>query len=166
MPLWDALVRLTGEWTPADRRALLSRYLGFPLWDALIFPTVAFSALPQFTPITVSQFSPLTASALPTPDGGKLKGVSLHHFGGFIDAAWRENDYLWGRLDAAELILRMLRESRPDVRASTPISSGQAADQAGPRLQQALRAVLASETDLGRVVELRQRLQADVDALS
>ena len=165
LPLWDAFVRLTGEWTPADRRGLLSRYLGFPLWDALIFPTVAFSALPQFTPITVSQFSPLSASALPTPDGGKLKGVSLHHFGGFIDAAWRENDYLWGRLDAAELILRMLGESRPGVRASTPTSGDQAAGQAGPRLKAALAAILASETDLGRVVQLRQRLKADVDGL-
>ncbi len=165
LPLWDAFARLTGEWTPADRRTLLSRYLGFPLWDALIFPTVAFSALPQFTPITVSQFSPLTASALPTPDGGKLKGVSLHHFGGFIDAAWRENDYLWGRLDAVELILRMLGESRPEVRASTPTSRGEAADQAGPRLRPALSAVLASETDLGRVGDLRQRLQGDVDRL-
>ena len=91
--------------------------------------------------------------------------MSLHHFGGFIDAAWRENDYLWGRLDAVELILRMLGESRPGVRASTPTSRSEAADQAGPRLRPALSAVLASETDLGRVAGLRHRLQADVDRL-
>ncbi|MEO7746786.1 MAG: DUF3376 domain-containing protein, partial [Actinomycetota bacterium] len=97
--------------------------------------------------------------------GGKLKGVSLHHFGGFVDAAWRENDYLWGRLDAVELLLRMLGESRPEAQASTPTSLGEAADQAGPRLRPALSAVLASETDLGRVGDLRQRLQADVDRL-
>jgi patatin-related protein len=164
-PIWQAFVRLTGGWDDVDRRGLLSRYLGFPLWDALIFPTVALSALPQFTPITVSQFSPLTALALPTPDGGKLKGVSLHHFGGFIDAAWRENDYLWGRLDAAELVLRMLRSSAPGRPQVTPTTAEQAVGLAGPHLRSALAAILASEGDLRRDPGLLSGRAADVAAL-
>jgi patatin-related protein len=152
-PVWQAFVDHTGDWPDDLRRTLASRYLGFPLWDALIFPTVAFARLPQFSPIATQQLSPLAATALPTPKGGKLKGVSLHHFGGFVDAAWRENDYLWGRLDGAELVLRLLR------------SSVGAGDGGGPWLKAALGAVLADERDLARISELRQRLTDDVARL-
>ncbi|GAB3593887.1 hypothetical protein GCM10027446_16810 [Angustibacter peucedani] len=164
-PMWQGFVEHTGQWDAADRRGLLSRYLGFPLWDALIFPTVALAQLPQFTPITVTQFSPLTAMALPTPDGGKLRGVSLHHFGGFVDASWRENDYLWGRLDAAELLLRMLRSSAPGHAQQTPKDAAEAAELAGPRLRGALQAVLGAEQDLHRVTDARQTLAERVAAL-
>ena len=162
VPIWQGFVELTSSWEPADRRALVSRYLGFPLWDALIFPTVALSALPQFSPIAVSQFSPLTAMALPTPKDGKLKGVSMHHFGGFVDASWRENDYLWGRLDAVELLLRMLRASAAGQEQVTPADAAEAVAQAGPRLRPALAAILAAEHDLRRDPKLLPRLTADV----
>jgi patatin-related protein len=165
IPIWEAFEQFTIGWDAGDRRALLSRYLGFPLWDALIFPTIAFAELPQFSPITVSQFSPLTALALPTPDGGKLKGVSLHHFGGFVDAAWRENDYLWGRLDAAELVLRMLRSSAPGQTQVTPTTRSQAAELAGAQLRPALAAILASEHDLRRDPSLLVDRASDVAGL-
>src|SRR3954449_12490296 len=35
----------------------------------------ALSQLPQFTPIGVAQFSPMTACAIPIPQEGKLKGT-------------------------------------------------------------------------------------------
>ncbi|GAA4359195.1 patatin-like protein [Angustibacter luteus] len=164
-PIWQGFVQHTAAWASDDRRGLLSRYLGFPLWDALIFPTVALAQLPQFSPITVSQFSPLAAMALPTPDGGKLKGVSLHHFGGFADASWRENDYLWGRLDSAELLLRTLRSSAPGQSPPTPRDAADAAGLAGPRLRSALTAILAAESDLVRDRALLPTLQAAVGTL-
>ncbi|WP_426566441.1 patatin-like protein [Angustibacter sp. McL0619] len=165
VPIWQGFVQHTAEWSQQDRQGLLSRYLGFPLWDALIFPTVALAQLPQFSPITVSQFSPLAAMALPTPEGGKLKGVSLHHFGGFADAAWRENDYLWGRLDAAELLLRTLRSSTPGQSPPTPRDSADAARLAGPRLRPALSAILAAEHDLVRDPAMLPSLRAAVQTL-
>jgi patatin-related protein len=159
-PVWQAFVDQTGQWPDQLRRSLASRYLGFPLWDALIFPTVAFTRLPQFSPIATRQLSPLAATALPTPDGGKLKGVSLHHFGGFVDAAWRENDYLWGRLDGAELVLRLLRTSMGVVAPEEPSGDGttDAAIEAGPWLKQALAAVLHDEQNLSRIAALRGSL--------
>lgn len=52
---------------------------------------------------------PLTADA-------KLAGNVLNRFGGFFSARWRENDWQWGRLDAAAGIARMLSASeRPDA---------------------------------------------------
>ena len=165
-PMWLAFVELTSGWGSEHRKALLSRYLGFPLWDALIFPTIALSELPQFSPIAISQFSPRAAAALPTPEGGKLKGVSLHHFGAFQDAAWRENDYLWGRLDAAELVLRTLRATgSPGTYQPAPATPDEAAGQAGPRLRPALSAVLASEQDLRRLGDLPARLRKQVEHL-
>jgi len=166
IPMWEAFVALTPEWDQEHRRALLSRYLGFPLWDALIFPTIALARLPQFTPITVSQFSPLAATALPWK-APKLKGVSLSHFGAFVAAEWRENDYLWGRLDAAELILRTLNASGGATVDATPLSATrkEAADEAGRHLRRALEEILADESGLGRVGPLREELAQQVATL-
>ncbi|HET6392608.1 MAG TPA: patatin-like protein [Blastococcus sp.] len=170
-PLWDVFERTTLTWGATSRRALLARYLAFPLWDGLIFPTVSLSELPQFTPIGVAQFSPLAAAALATPDGGKLKGVSLHHFGGFARAEWRENDYLWGRLDGVELILRQLYDAgsaAPTAAATALPAPGDAAVRSagGPVLQAGLRAVLRSEEGLTRVPGLRRDVEGAVADLA
>ncbi|HZB18702.1 MAG TPA: DUF3376 domain-containing protein, partial [Blastococcus sp.] len=170
-PLWDLFEQTTLTWGARSRRALLSRYLAFPLWDGLIFPTVSLSELPQFSPIGVAQFSPLAAVALPTPGDGKLKGVSLHHFGGFARAEWRENDYLWGRLDGVELILRQLYDAgsaAPTAAATAPPASGDEAVRSagGSVLQAGLRAVLRSEEGMTRIPRLRGELEAAISGLA
>jgi patatin-related protein len=158
----------TKNWTSDDARdSLLNRYLGFALWDGMLFPTISLSELPQLSPIPVTQFSPLTATALKPPaDKGetkpvKLKGIPVHHFAAFFQAKYRENDYLWGRLDGAELILRMLSDVAKK-HASEPIA---AADETPPHLAAAFKAVLDTEQDLGRVKDLRKHLAEQVDAL-
>lgn len=151
--LWAALTRHTRTWTPDEQAALLSRYIGFPIWDALIFPVVSLARLPQLTPIGVQRFSPLDATCLTAVDHdgqakddpcAKLDGTAFRHFGAFFEKAWRENDYLWGRLDGAELIMRLLaRQAQADPAALT-----------GP-LRAALTAILAAEqpslTEIGPV---------------
>lgn len=169
-PLWQAYRTVTADWAPDTARQLLGRYLGFPLWDGLIFPVVALAQLPQYTPMEAAQFSPRTAVALPTPPGGKLKGVGLHHFAAFFEAGWRENDYLWGRLDGVELILRTLFAGTggiPDAGVDqTPDSASDALRGAGGQhLVDGLRTVLASETNLHRVATLRATLTTQVDRL-
>ena len=177
--LWEAYAEETAGWgqdAEAERTALLSRYLGFPLWDALIFPTVALSRLPQFSPIGVSQFSPAAARAVPPPPkkgqapgnpAGKLQGVGLHHFGGFTEAAWRENDYLWGRLDGAELILRTLRNAASGAGYETPPATPEEAVELAGRneLQAALSAILEAEKDLTRVQETLQHVRNCVEKI-
>jgi patatin-related protein len=168
--LWEAYRQSTSGWDDEHRSRLLSRYLAFPFWDGLIFPTIALSELPQFTPIGVAQFSPLTACALPTPQEGKLKGIALHHFAGFAEAEWRENDYLWGRLDGVELLLRQLCDagSTPLQAADTvpPTSPAEAVTRAGGVvLRDGLRAVLASETALGRITQTRTEIAEHVEDL-
>jgi patatin-related protein len=147
----DQLAALAADWSPEQWRPLAVRYAGFPVWDTLIFPIVALSGLPQLTPVNVRRFSPREKVGLKLPDGGdKLKGRALAHFGAFFHRDWRENDYLWGRLDGAAQILDLLAGLEPDG----------AADPA--RLRQAYRAVLAEETDLTAIAPLRARLSTMV----
>lgn len=46
----------------------------------------------------------------------KLAGLQLARFGGFYKRSWRANDYLWGRLDAAERIGDMLGRDSQEVK--------------------------------------------------
>ena len=39
---------------------------------------------------------------------GKLAGLALHRFGGFLKRSWRVNDWIWGRLDAATVLTRIV----------------------------------------------------------
>lgn len=59
----------------------------------------------------------LVGAKPPTPGGslapGKLAGELFGHMGGFLDERWRRNDYIWGRLDAAEVILDLLAQVYP-----------------------------------------------------
>jgi len=38
----------------------------------------------------------------------KLAGIELAHFGAFLKGSWRANDWLWGRLDAAQRLLLIM----------------------------------------------------------
>jgi hypothetical protein len=102
--------------------------------------------------------------------GTVLTAVSLHHFGGFARAEWRENDYLWGRLDGVELILRQLYDAgsvAPTAAATAlPTSEDEAVRSAGgPVLQAGLRAVLRSEKGLTRIPRLRRDLEGAISGL-
>jgi patatin-related protein len=44
----------------------------------------------------------------------KLAGVELAHFGAFLKGSWRANDWLWGRLDAAQRLMRLLDAAAGD----------------------------------------------------
>ena len=50
------------------------------------------------------------------PGRSRLAGSSYHHFGGFLRASWRVNDWMWGRLDGATQIIRLLLDQAQLVR--------------------------------------------------
>jgi Protein of unknown function (DUF3376) len=62
--------------------------------------------------VAFARISPGAATTTGVPASQKLAGDTLGHFGGFIRRAWRANDLLWGRLDAAEVVLRLLADQR------------------------------------------------------
>lgn len=60
------------------------------------------------------QFSANTPTAFGGPDRleQKLAGVQVAHFGAFYKRSWRMNDWMFGRLDGAERLLRILLDPR------------------------------------------------------
>ena len=166
------------NWMEEAKTALVSRYLGFPLWDGMLFPTISLTDLPQFSPIPVAQFSPTNATALKPPieeKGGKLraprenekppaklKGIPVKHFAAFFATKSRQNDYLWGRLDGVELILRLLADVGLRQQETTLATVGGDEKPPPSYAAEALNAVLASETDLDLVKDLCDYLRGEV----
>jgi len=96
-------------WAEDVRQDLLVRYLGFPYWDRLIYPLLRVSGIPEMNRVEVIRFSPSDVRELGERSAKeKLRGVEKGHFGAFFEREYRENDYLWGRLDGAERLLWML----------------------------------------------------------
>jgi patatin-related protein len=96
------------------RRALLFAYLGFPFIDTATLPLLQGEGLDEFDPIKIDRISPDDAVALAT--GGTeatLKGIQFNSFGAFFSRAFRENDYLWGRLHATERLIDIVISAMP-----------------------------------------------------
>lgn len=104
--------------TRAVKRPILLSYLGFPYYDVATLPLLQGEGLDEFDPIKVDRISPDDATGLRA--GGAeatLKGIQLNSFGAFFSRAYRENDYLWGRLHGAErmidIVLSTLDPAKP-----------------------------------------------------
>ncbi len=98
----------------AERRAVLFAYLGFPYYDISTLPLLQGEGLDEFDPIKVDRISPDDAIAIRS--GGvaaTLKGVEFNSFGAFFSRAYRENDYLWGRLHGADRLFDIICSSIP-----------------------------------------------------
>ncbi|WP_137899386.1 patatin-like protein [Sphingomonas sp. 2SG] len=96
------------------RRALLLAYLGFPYFDTATLPLLQGEGLDEFDPIKVDRIAPDDATAIRT--GGAeatLKGIQFNSFGAFFSRAYRENDYLWGRLHGAERMIDICVSTLP-----------------------------------------------------
>ncbi len=79
----------------------------YRLWDMFVLPVDPALGFAR-DEIKLARVSPEDAGYIRKPAEEKLAGDSLGHFGGFLKREWRENDILWGRLDAAEQITRMV----------------------------------------------------------
>ena len=94
------------EWHPEARREVLVNYLGFPFWDVLTFPITSARELGELNEILIDRISPQDARALEGFDGiESLKGIGFGHFAAFFSRAYRENDYLLGRLHALDRLI-------------------------------------------------------------
>lgn len=108
--LSEALALLPRE----PRRQLLLAYLGFPYFDTATLPLLQGENLHEFDPIKVDRIAPEDARAI--REGGAaatLKGTRFANFGAFFSRAYRENDYLWGRLHGAERMIDITVSALP-----------------------------------------------------
>ena len=99
---------------PAHRRALLLAWLGFPFYDIATLPLLQGEGFDEFDAVKVDRISPDDARALHV-DGvpTALKGAQFNDFGAFFSRAWREHDYLWGRLHAADRLIDIVASTAP-----------------------------------------------------
>lgn len=107
------------------RRPLLLAYLGFPFFDIATLPLLQGEGLDEFDPVRVDRISPDDAVAI--RQGGAaatLKGTQFHNFGAFFSRAYRENDYLWGRLHGADRLVDIVVSTLP---ASNRLKPGRVA---------------------------------------
>lgn len=91
------------------RRRMLLTYLGFPFYDVATLPLLRNEGLTEFDPVKVDRISPDDARSI--REGGTkatLRGTEFYNFGAFFSRAYRENDYLWGRLHGAERMVDLI----------------------------------------------------------
>jgi patatin-related protein len=94
------------EWHPDARREVLVNYLGFPFWDVLTFPMTRAREIGELNEILIDRISPQDAHTLAGFGGvHSLKGIGFGHFAAFLSRAYRENDYLLGRLHALDRLI-------------------------------------------------------------
>src|SRR5206468_12573732 len=125
----------------AERRELILAYLGFPFYDIATLPLLQGEGLDEFDPVKVDRISPEDATAI--REGGSaatLKGVQFNSFGAFFSRAYRENDYLWGRLHGADRLIDIVHSA---------VSAGKRLPEAAIAAlkRDAFRAILAEERD-------------------
>ncbi len=91
------------------RRRVLLAYLGFPFYDVATLPLLQNEGLTEFDAVKVDRISPEDARSI-RPGGTRatLRGREFYNFGAFFSRAYRENDYLWGRLHGAERMIDLV----------------------------------------------------------
>jgi len=100
------------QWHPQAREEILIDYLGFPFWDVLTFPVMPWREAGELNEILVDRISPLDATALTEFSGSAvLKGIGFGHFAAFFSRAYRENDYLLGRIHALDRLIDIVCNS-------------------------------------------------------
>ncbi len=141
-----------------ERRAVVRDWLGYPFYDVVLLPLLADQGLDSLDEIKVDRISPDDMALLSAHGiAPELKGWQLNAFGAFFSRAWRENDYLWGRLNAAERLVDILLSSAP---ASLAARAG--SDRWKARL---FRAIVAAERSrLQGIGPLLDQLERGLDA--
>ncbi|MDR7522829.1 MAG: patatin-like protein [Armatimonadota bacterium] len=111
----DAIARLKAQGVASSRfpphpfPAIFDRY---EIRDMFILPLDLLADLGERQEVRFIRISPQAALYVRKPPEDKLSGDVLGHFGGFLSRRWRANDILWGRLDASEVIMRVLLEGQ------------------------------------------------------
>jgi patatin-related protein len=93
------------------RGEVVTRYLGFPFWDVVVFPLQALTGVGERDHVEVHRISPADVKLFPP---GNLSGMRLGRVVGLFSAPDRQRDYLLGRLHAAERLIKLLLELRPE----------------------------------------------------
>ncbi len=87
---------------------VLVSYLGFPFWDVLTFPILPWREAGEFNEIRIDRISAQDSYELQKLGSYPLKGLAFQQFAAFLSRAYRENDYLLGRLHAVDRLIDLV----------------------------------------------------------
>ena len=165
--LYRDLIQLTDGWAKQVRSDLLIRYLGFSIWDAMLYPLQALSDVGERDTVRVARLSPADSTVLrPAHEGGKVLGARLGHAFAFFSRKARENDYLWGRLDAAERLVRLLLTETRAEDGKYKVVPGDAHRDYRSRCKEVFLAVLKEDAaHLPTIADDIQALRRQIEAL-
>ena len=139
------------------RRRMMYAYLGFPFYDVATLPILGTQGMNEFEPVKVDRISPEDAQAI--REGGAsatLRGIEFYDFGAFFSRAYRENDYLWGRLHGCERLIDIVLSTSD---RAVPF------EQRRDILRRAFLAIIEEERGALRCSEdLLDNLQAEIEA--
>jgi patatin-related protein len=143
-----------------DRRTLLLAYLGFTFYDLATLALLRTQEKQEFHAIQVDRISPDDAGSIRS--GGAvamLKGIEFNLFGAFFSKAYRENDYLWGRLHGAERLIDIMLSTLPE-------GSGIAAEDVIQTKKAIFRAIIDEERErLTSVPDLIAEIEREIGAI-
>lgn len=138
----------------AARRVVLFAYLGFPFFDVSTLPLLQGEGLSEFDPVKIDRISPEDVTVVRRGVKETLKGIEFNSFGAFFSRAYRENDYLWGRLHGADRLFDI-------ILSATQLP----AEQARAIKHKLLHAILAEEEGrLTRITELFAKIRLEIAA--
>ena len=153
---WDVL--LGGD---PDATELLVRLLQLEVATAMVTDA---DRLRSTQPIDLVQLSLRAENwfAEQTGNGaGKLAGLALQRFGGFLKRSWRVNDWIWGRLDAATILTRIVLS--PDRLLRLQAVTGQSC--AADRTIEQITACLYPGRVPPAIAQLRNAARAELEQL-
>ena len=105
------------------KRRILLTYLGFPYYDVATLSLLRNEGLTEFDPVKVDRISPEDAQSLRRGGAAAtLRGIEFFNFGAFFSRAYRENDYLWGRLHGGERMVDLVTSTLDDALDDTAIA--------------------------------------------
>ncbi len=103
--------------------AFLADYVGFPVYDVLLYLPGTMELGPDpLTRVQVERISPEDSVSLQPAFSG-LKSRNLMGFLGFFNRAYREHDYLWGRLNGADRLVDMVANVAPEAFADGEVEA-------------------------------------------
>jgi hypothetical protein len=107
----DVLLTDAEGWPPLAMHEVLVNYLGFPFWDIVTFPVMPWREAGEFNEIRIDRISAQDAVGINRLGTFQLKGTAFGQSAAFLSRAYRENDYLLGRLHAIDRLIDIVSEA-------------------------------------------------------
>ncbi len=120
----DVLLAEAEGWPPLAMHEVLVNYLGFPFWDIVTFPVMPWREAGEFNEVRIDRISAQDAIGINRLGTFLLKGTAFNQSAAFLSRAYRENDYLLGRLHAIDRLIDIVSEAAGSESTSSSRRSG------------------------------------------